>query len=140
MTVSLPEASDSQQQSRRRTDRTVDALAGWGLFLDVLDILYCVIISGLIIQIVILIPLGHVLDCFPLLLLLVLGLHPLLQLVGHLLLILAVCPRDDVELGVVAVPNVLRPHVPIHLLVLIVVPQLISPLRFFVLVGDRVIA
>lgn len=80
--------------------------------------------SVLIIEVVVLVPDGHVLDCLALLLLLVLALHALLEglrdlLVHHSLLL----ARYYIEVGVVLFGDVLGAHVTVDLLALIIAAQ-----------------
>ena len=97
--------------------------------------------SVLIIEVVVLVPDGHVLDCLALLLLLVLALHAVLEglrdLLVHQSLLLA---GYYIEVGVVLLDDVLGAHVAVDLLALVVAAQRLAAAGALVGVGDGVVA
>lgn len=97
--------------------------------------------SVLIIEVVVLVPDGYVLDCLALLLLLVLALHAVLECVRDLLvhqsLLLA---GDYIEVGVILFDNVLRAHVSIDFLALIIAAQSLTAIGALVCMSDGVVA
>lgn len=97
--------------------------------------------SVLIIEVVVLVPDGHVLDCLALLLLLVLALHAVLEglrdLLVHQSLLLA---GDYIEVRVVLFDDVLGPHVAVHLLALVIAAQGLAATGALVCVSDGVVA
>lgn len=97
--------------------------------------------SVLVIEVVVLIPDGYVLDCLAFLLLFVLLLYAVLEVGGDLLVydcLLFAC--DDIEVGVIFLDYVFGADVAVDFLALVVAAQGLAAGGVFVGVGDGVVA
>jgi hypothetical protein len=97
--------------------------------------------SIVIVKIVVLIPLGDVLNRFPFLFVLVLLLHPLLELLRHALLSDGLrLAGYDIKVGAVLFSYVLRTHVSVHLFGLVQVSQYLTSTSVLISVTYRIVA